>query len=275
MGGYFKGNLGKREKPGEYQEEYLSQFIPTCLQFCTQKGPIHRITQLLCAHGDIPELSLYWDSWQGRGRRMLNMGEDFWTAQKYLFKILNNTCCTGGMAQWGRWSWLYFQTNWIKGEGTCPRRSCRSAAGERRLEMLSALHNYRCKSSGGRQNRSLIQSSMPNPVLVPARDIWDLSCSLSPSMWTYVHTHTHTLTCSLPSRLPQIFEGFTYLCTFRTESNTILTPENIFSLLHYNFYLLLLAAVHWRAAHKCLPPKRYISAKDVDIFRAKFWVVSG
>lgn len=203
MGGYFKGNLGKREKPGEYQEEYLSQFTPTCLKFCTQKGPVHRITQLQRAHGDIPELSLYWDSWQGRGRRMLNMGQDFWTAQKYLFKILNNTCCTGGMAQWGRWSWLYFQTNWIKGEGTCPRRSCRSAAGERRLEMLSALHSYRCKSSGGRHRTGALFSPPCQIQFLFLQETSEIFPALYPPLCehTYTHTCTRSLALSLPGSL--------------------------------------------------------------------------
>lgn len=110
MGGYFKGNPGKREKPGEYYEEYLAQFIPACLQFCTQKDPVHRITQLQCAHGEISLLRLYWDPWQGRGRSVLKTGQEFGAAQKYLFKILKNVCCIGGMAQWGRGLWLYFQT---------------------------------------------------------------------------------------------------------------------------------------------------------------------
>lgn len=41
MGGYYKGNLGKTEKPGEYHEEYLAQFIPTFLKFWSQKDPVH------------------------------------------------------------------------------------------------------------------------------------------------------------------------------------------------------------------------------------------
>lgn len=65
--------------------------------------------------------------------------------------------------------------------------------------------------------------------------------SLLLSIPFYMNTREHTH--SLPSRLPQTFEGFTYLCTFRTDTKTVLTPESIFILLHYNIYLLLLTAV--------------------------------
>lgn len=78
MGGYFKGNLGKREKPGEYHEEYLAQFIPACLQFCTQKDPVHRITQLQCAQGETSLAETLLRPLTGKRKECVKNGPGVW-----------------------------------------------------------------------------------------------------------------------------------------------------------------------------------------------------
>lgn len=164
---------------------------------------------------------------------MLKMGRDFWAAQKYLCKILKNICCLGGVAQWGRWSWSYFWTNQIKGgcahEGAVGQQLVR---GDRKCFLLWAVTGVKGLSIDIEQD--------PYSVLHAKFSFYfcqrHLRAFLLSILCEHTHTHMNTVTCSLPS-LPHIFEGFTYLCAFRTKTKTVLKTESIFRFLHYNFYL--------------------------------------
>lgn len=154
------------------------------------------------------------------------------------------------LSEGGDYGYIFRQQ--IMGEGTCLWRSCRSAVGERRSEMLLALSSYWWKSSGHRHRTGALVSRPCQNQFFFLPETSESFAAFYPPPCEHTHEHTHLLS---PFQAPTDLWRVTYLCTFTTEIKIILTPESIFSLLHYNFYLLQLTAVPWKQHTSAYPLK--------------------